>query len=408
MQDIKDLSGLIITFLVVGGLLYFRKEIRKLVDWIVSFRRIAKTKNGYEFAGSSQPEEKEMPPLEEDPLASVEVDKKPAPEDMEGDQPKKKTWIRAFIKEEYDEAIQLLEAAIEETHEIDQRVRLKSIIGNARFIKNRDDGVSYFENLIAENKDSPHPYYWFALSHFSDEQYERAIVIIKRGLQAGVEVPNLITLHVSCLQKLGRTPEAISILTSAIKKSPQVPDYYLSLADLYVKNNDKASAKRCYREGLATIPKDVDLLSKYAFYLYEDGQNEEALLRYIKLTRLEPNEAGSLTYLGNIRLNLGLNDRAMEAYRQANELTPRKQGWILANIGNLYKNRGFYSRAVYYLKEALEVDPDYKYAHERLAQAMALQEEEKKKEESILESVEKSLLIQSGEEGSLFETGNSE
>lgn len=56
-----------------------------------------------------------------------------------------------------------------------------------------------------------------------------------------------------------------------------------------------------------------------------------------------------------------------------------KQAWIIANIGNLYRNRGFYREAIHYFNRALDLMPENEYAHERLAQSMKLRDEEEKK-----------------------------
>ena len=393
MQYIKDLSGLIITLVVFVGLLFFRKEVRKIVDWIIGFRKIAKTKNGYELSGPSEPRAKRIISEKEHQGPFVELGEKPSSVDIDSDQPQKAHWLTAFNAKEYDKAIELLEETIKETHDIDKQISVKSISCTIVFKKNKGDGVTCFERLISEYKHKE-PFDWFARCYFWDEQYEQSIAVIKRGLKEVEETSELTTLHAACLKKLGRDHEAISILNTAIKKNPQVSDYYLDLARLYLEEDDKESARRCYLKGLAALPKDIDLLSRYASFLVDNGHNEEALFRYQKLTSLEPKHPKYLTLIGNVYLNLDLNDKAMEAYMRADELADPKQGWIVANIGNLFNNQGFYSRAVFYLKKALEIEPDYQYAHKRLAQAMQLQTDEEKKEQSILKSVEKSALKQ--------------
>ena len=62
--------------------------------------------------------------------------------------------------------------------------------------------------------------------------------------------------------------------------------------------------------------------------------------------------------------------------KRANELAGGKEGWIHGNIGNIYKNQGFYSEAIAEFKEALALEPDSQYAHERLAEAQKLESEE--------------------------------
>jgi tetratricopeptide (TPR) repeat protein len=82
-------------------------------------------------------------------------------------------------------------------------------------------------------------------------------------------------------------------------------------------------------------------------------------------------------------------DKALIRYKKANELANQKEGWILANIGNIYNNQGFFTEAILYLKKSLEITPDSEYSHDRLAKALKSKAEEDKKEDEILVEAKK-------------------
>jgi tetratricopeptide (TPR) repeat protein len=127
-----------------------------------------------------------------------------------------------------------------------------------------------------------------------------------------------------------------------------------------------------------------DVLVEYAEFLSGNGYIAEAILRYRDLVNQRPDNPHYRTLLGNVYLVADLNSRAFSAYQAASTLAKDKQGWILANIGNILKNRGFYAEAIKYLQKALELEAGSQYAHERLAQAQQLEVDEGKKLESLL------------------------
>jgi tetratricopeptide (TPR) repeat protein len=118
------------------------------------------------------------------------------------------------------------------------------------------------------------------------------------------------------------------------------------------------------------------------------------LLVYEELLRLKRDSPEYLTLRANILLELELNDLAMRDYMRANELAGGKQAWILGNIGNLYKNRGFFREGIAFFQQALQLQPEDQYAHERLATAIELRDEEEKRLEDILQAARKELARQ--------------
>jgi predicted Zn-dependent protease len=126
------------------------------------------------------------------------------------------------------------------------------------------------------------------------------------------------------------------------------------------------------------------VLDAYARFLGNTEFKSEAILRYQELVAREPENPSHLGLLGNLYLSAGFNSLAMSCYMRASHVTEGKSAWIEANIGNLLKNQGLYSEAIKYLKTAVVLDPDFQYAHERLAQAQKSASEEREKLNAML------------------------
>ena len=58
---------------------------------------------------------------------------------------------------------------------------------------------------------------------------------------------------------------------------------------------------------------------------------------------------------------------------------------MIANIGNLFKNVGLYSKAIESLQKAVGIDPSDQFSHNRLSSALAKEKEEEVKVEALLE-----------------------
>ena len=118
--------------------------------------------------------------------------------------------------------------------------------------------------------------------------------------------------------------------------------------------------------------------------LYYHFDKKLALVPYGRLLTLKPQDPGYLTLRANIYLDLGLHDLALRDYKRAYEFTEGREGWIAANCGNLLTNVGLFREGIGYLEEALKVEPDSQYSHERLAAAMKHRDDQEKKLTEIL------------------------
>ena len=380
----SGLSGVMIALLIFIGLLIFRKEVRKLVNWIVGFTRVEKTKEGYAVESSAGPRPTPDDEISSDRrrIASLEGEKRRA--SSNGTESEEGSWADYFFAKDYDKAIELLQAEVSETGSKDEKIRLRCIIGFVLQGKDFQAGVSYLEQLITEFPDQVTPYDWLARVYLWRELYEDCLDAIHRGLQDVTDPSSLREIEAKCLVQLGRPDEAITLLSNAISDNPSYADHYSRITEILLER-DREAAELWFKKGLRVLPRNEGLLAAYAEFLSEDGRKEEALHKYMILFDIVPGSPRYLTLLGNVYLDLELNGKALEMYEEANSLAEEKQGWIIANIGNIYNNRGFFSKAIEHLNKALELDPDSQYAHERLSKALKNQEKENKKATGLRE-----------------------
>jgi tetratricopeptide (TPR) repeat protein len=287
-------------------------------------------------------------------------------------------WIVAYFDENYEKAITLLEKKIGAAdREEDVSLFEELWLGKAKAKVDFRIGIEYLENKVTENSEDSYGYIVLSDVYKENGLYDDSVVVLERGLKTAIEKQPLLLKKASLLADLNDTEAAKRILNSLIDDDPGYEPAYSKLGKILIEKGLKSEARNVYESGLKILPGNEDLLSEYAHLLMDLDENEATLTVYKTLTNVYPTNTHYLTFLGNVYLNLGLNGLALEAYEEANEIAEEKEGWILANIGNLYKNRGFYPKAITYLKKASDLVPDYHYAYERLAQAIEMNEKER-------------------------------
>jgi tetratricopeptide (TPR) repeat protein len=300
-------------------------------------------------------------------------------------------WIGPFVNADYPTARTLLQKTIAETKDTGLLPFLKSWLGSIEYRLNPRIGTELLQNLITENPSNYVPYLRLADEHKESRRYDECLKVLELGISQATDKVQLINLKASCLTEIGREPEALKALQNATEAYKDDPEAFQCLAQHYVDNKSFTEARGCLEKGLDSFQNNEPLLRTYANLLKEHFDGKLALVPYNTLISLSPKDSTYLTLRANIYLELELHDLAMHDYRRASELAEEKTAWIIANIGNLQKNRGFFSDAINTLQKALVLDPSHQYAHERLASSISLHKDEIAKLSEIMKTAKKDL-----------------
>jgi tetratricopeptide (TPR) repeat protein len=291
-------------------------------------------------------------------------------------------WLYAYIEKSYQEARQLLAERIREEHDEEERINLESWIG--RIIESEDPGKGeeHLVSMIEKYPESSSPFVHLARIYHSRQQYSQALATVEKGLSSTKDGPKRVTLilmKAEFLIEAGRLQEGLNTLKDGVENYPDVEQIYIDLSEYMKKAGDFVTARDILEHGLPKVSNKENLLYALAKLLYESSEINESLVRYNSLLEISPENPTYLTLRANIFLDLELYDLAFRDYMQANVLAEGKQDWILGNIGNLLKNRGFYRESISYFSRALSLSPDNQYAHERMAHSLSMRDEEDKK-----------------------------
>lgn len=368
------------------GVLVFRKEFNKLIDWVVSFKRLTKTKDGYTASSSG-----ELGGKDETIPSSTEL--LPGPVMMEIVESKQEAvqveenWVTPFLAKDYSRAAEIIRGRISNEEDPKKRAEHRAVLGHVIYEQDRQKGLEYFEDLIRGGENERVVYSWYGFSLYWDGDYSKAVEIVQAGIRVHPSDPELSRLLALNYHQQNNTSGALECLFDNIRQHPKDAQSYTALAQLFASIGMPDQAINCCWLGMIRCPKDVDLIEKYLKFLPPEGRSQERMLAYLRLTEINPTNQTYWVLLGNEYLQLGFNDLALEAYHEGNELAEEKEAWILGNIGNILNNRGFYSFGAKFLKRAVSIDPDSQYAHERLGQALKLAMDEQVKRDDVRKEI---------------------
>jgi TolB-like protein/Tfp pilus assembly protein PilF len=152
----------------------------------------------------------------------------------------------------------------------------------------------------------------------------------------------------------GQYDDAIANLKSAINKQPNAVIPYLDLARTYAAQNSPGLAEEMFRKAEQVEGGYWGVHRAYGRFLTDQGRNEEAIQRHLKVTELTPDSGIGFDNLGNAYLALGELDKAEAAFNDS----PLPSRWTYWNRGLVYYYRHEFAKAVEDQKMAISLAPN--------------------------------------------------
>lgn len=172
------------------------------------------------------------------------------------------------------------------------------------------------------------------------------------------------------LFEAGRYSEAEPILRELIRRTPSYADVLNKLGIItHLKGNLKEAAE-FFEKALEINPRYTEASLNLSITYNELGEFKKAQevfslaaqIAHPTPSSIDPFAAGKLANehfkLGNIYLDLGMNDEAIEEYRKALRLHNRAAD-IHTKLGIALRNKGNYEEAMVQFNKAKEINPDY-------------------------------------------------
>jgi tetratricopeptide (TPR) repeat protein len=305
-------------------------------------------------------------------------------ESDEKDKLMEKGWWIYYLEKDYTKAIELIDKEIENSTESDQKDDLGFWKIYIEYKIDSKKGKEVISEKLQIDFDRRHTYSAVTRILLWEDELDFALKIINEGLTKFPNDEILISRKSEYLEKIGKIEEAISVIIEIAYEGNE--DLSIKLADLYEKLETKKTedAFLIIKKAYVRDPSSKQLAYKLARLAQDTDRQKLALNLLDKLTKKYPENIEYWGYLGNACVYLGIHNKAMIAYKKANELSDSKQSWILSNIGNLLQYQGFFTDGKEYFKKSLAMDPESEYSFSRLAGIIKSETEENEKYSNLL------------------------
>jgi tetratricopeptide (TPR) repeat protein len=198
------------------------------------------------------------------------------------------------------------------------------------------------------------------LTAFDAADYAQALEFFERAVEvaSGEEQKNgARTFRANTLDMLGRYEEAVEAYEEVIAGTPDWWEAHANLGICHARNGRPERAEAAFRRGLEDCPGSPEIRDELAAHLLAERKDlQEALRLSEEAVALGRDEIRHLHTLGEVRLSLGDESGAAEAYHAMLALDPENPEAHL-EIGLLHEVRGEVREAEEHFVESLKSDP---------------------------------------------------
>ena len=164
----------------------------------------------------------------------------------------------------------------------------------------------------------PEKYYQRASSHFKLEEYSEAYLLYEKVLKLRPERKNILYQMAFCLEKIGRTDEAINRYEEHLKILPGDGSALLRMGWLYTQKNDMERGLAALKKGAAKLkdPYAWALVNEAAVKSKDRATSVEALVKQTELFK-EPEQVLTCS---KMLMGLGAWEEALKGYERFSKL----------------------------------------------------------------------------------------
>lgn len=180
-----------------------------------------------------------------------------------------------------------------------------------------DEAVSILNAALQTDPEQPEALKLLGMSLTEQKHYSQAASIFKQlGGYDGYKTEGL-NLQIEALYFNKDYPEAAALIAAAVAAADGNIDSYINCGRLNLKIGDPVGAVECLEKGLQYAPKNVDLMVLLAGAYIDIGATDRGLQQLDKAVELEPQNPQLWVNAGDVYRRLEKYDEAGKKYRQA-------------------------------------------------------------------------------------------
>jgi len=195
------------------------------------------------------------------------------------------------------------------------------------------------------------------------KQYEKAIEYYNLRMLSEPDNYKIISSLNKIYNNIGNKDKALQVLIDFDNNYDEYKIKY-KIAQIYEERNDIPNAIKFYSEAFELNKKKVDILGKIALFYHKIGQDTSAIKIYNDYIATKPEDyilRKVYKNLGIFYQNIGDIANAIIAFEQSNTTKFDKEVCLI--LGQLYYERGNYTKAKLNLAKVKEKEPNNPQAH---------------------------------------------
>jgi tetratricopeptide (TPR) repeat protein len=234
----------------------------------------------------------------------------------------------------------------------------KFILADSYFsIKNYKEAIPWLKQIVRKDSKNKRVLKMLATAYEKAGDFENAVLTVYRLAEISVDSEQADYLFKSgeLLEMSNKTLGAIDQYTTNISKYPQDLRNYTNMINMHTRLENWAAAREILEKCIKLPIQKPEHRKKLADICLKQNDKAEAIKHYEHYLESNQKDESALYQLGNLYLNRKQYPKARVLYEKAHSLNPQKINTILKLAQTHYKTKD-YSKAIALLKKAEAID----------------------------------------------------
>ncbi|MCK5682725.1 DUF853 family protein [bacterium] len=189
------------------------------------------------------------------------------------------------------------------------------------------------------------------------DKFEKALGMAEKATKVDQKNSSLFHVVASCEKALGDFIKAVEAVNSAIDLEPEIPEYHLTKAAIYLNLEEIEIATDSYMRATELDPKCYDGFLGLAKICSQVENWNDAIENIQKAIKIDTERVEAFLQLGMIYYKKSDSDKAAEIFTKVVEMSPESHEAIY-HSAVIYMEKKEFPKANEMLKRAIELDPD--------------------------------------------------
>lgn len=217
-----------------------------------------------------------------------------------------------------------------------------------------------FETVIDENPSDVLAYNHMGSIHEIRREYDKAVICYQKGLKVDQNHPVLHLNLAKCYEAMGQKGKALSEYEAALRSKPGWLEAINGYADLLMEEDKPREAGELVKSALRLNPDDAGLHTRMGDTHYRRSAYQSAQEEYQSALEIQPEYVKALSGLADSFEKQGKNDEACETIATLERIAPEDLG-VKAQAARIFISTGSFDAAasrIHTLMDAKQNDAD--------------------------------------------------